>query len=388
MISTFRSSSPIAGGGNQYELIKMALRGLVKSALEIEIDREWEGYPLLSKAKYSDKTKIAKLRFAPEMMPFFLHLQGSYTSYLLKDVDRFQKSYSIRVYELCRQYYPKIKEREMELGRLKFLLSVEKKYSRWGDFKTRVLLPSLKEINDHSDIFVDFEPVKRGRSVSGVLFKISTNKNYKGGEITLVQDVVQDVAHEVHEATGPDQMAERVPAWINDNQYQILVKSFGETSVKAGIETIELKGDEVKSPRSYLMKGLQEGWFSASERSGTEKATKVIQAQKVDERRSIERQEAIVREFDAKRNEFLQGLEVDGDSIEMFVFQHLESEESYLRKIAGQLSRGGRAQMAMKQVAVWMVNQNPGNYTEEELMLANSEIRPYAMKVLGHRWVG
>ena len=372
-------------------MIVKALKALLESSVQIESgntgERHWKGFPLLSTASYREADKLVKLRFSADMKPFFLHLKDSYTSYLLKDVDNFQKAYTIRIYELCKQYYPKIKERKMTIDEFKFLLSSEKKYPRWIDFRNRVILPSLKEINEHSDIFVDFEPVKRGRSVSGVLFKISKNKNYKGGEIALVQDVVQDVAHEVHEATGPEQTAERVPAWINDNQYQILVKSFGEASVKAGIETIELKGDEVKSPRSYLMKGLQEGWFSASERSDTEKATKVIQAQKVDERLSIEGQEAIVREFDAKRNEFLKGLEVDEDSVEMFVFQHLESEESYLRKIAGQLSRSERTEMAMKRVAVWTVNENPGNYTEEELMLANSEIRAYAMKVLGHRWV-
>ena len=366
-------------GGSEYKAVREGAEGLTRSSIQMENDEgEWRSYNFISYAEGKKGEDLIKIEFSDKMRPFFFDLKANYTSYSLIHVANLKHTYSIRIYELCKQYHPKIAEREIKIDRLRLLLTIsDKKYANASAFRKRVLDPSVKEINEHSDIHLSYEMKKKGRKYDSVTFTISRNKRGKEGKPL---PNVQDVTHEVVEG--------RLPQWINDAQYQILVKSFGQDRLQAGIEAVELKGDEVKSPRSYLMKGLQEGWFSASERSDTEKATKVIQAQKVDERLSIERQEAIVREFDAKRNEFLQGLEVDGDSIEMFVFQHLESEESYLRKIAGQLSRGERTEMAMKQVAVWMVNQNPGNYTEVELMLANSEIRAYAMKVLGHRWVG
>ena len=338
-------------------------------------------YPLLSKAKYDKQGHTVTLCFNLDMKPFFLYLKDNYTSYLLSDVHNFSRAYTIRIYELCKQYYPQIKERKIPLQRFKFLLNVEKKYSKWIDFKRSVIVPSLKEINDHSDIFVDFEPVKRGRSVSGVLFKISGNKNYKGGSVEA-----QDVLHEVVDSTPPNPIepAYGLPGWISEAQYSILIKKFDKGLVRAGIEAVELKGDEVKSPRSYLMKGLKEGWFSGPSQAA---ASRAPQAHRDEERQAKDLQERIIREFDAKRNDFLGGLEVDEDSIELFIFEHEEAEDRFLRKMATQIARGERSGMAMNQVAVWMVNQDPEDYTEEEVILANSGIEEYALRFHGHRWV-
>ena len=319
------------------------------------------------------------------MTPFFLNLKDSYTSYLLHHVSQFKHIYSIRIYELCRQYYPRIGSRKIEIDRLKLLLSIpEKKYRNYANFKKYVIEPSVAEINQYSDIELTFEPEKRGRKYDSITFTISKNKNQKELE-TFPK--VEEVAIEVV-GSAPSLSPAAVgsfPNWINANQRQILVKRFGGELVRAGIEAIELKGDEVKNPRSYLMKGLQEGWFSAPAEQAKPQG---IQKRRDEAKEALEVQEQIIREFDARRNDFLKALTIDEESIEMFVFQHLESEESYLRKMAGQISRGGRAELAMKRVAVWMVNEEPGDYTEEELMLANADVRGYAMRAHGHHWVG
>jgi plasmid replication initiation protein len=42
---------------------------------------------------------------------------------------------------------------------------------RMSDFKIRVLEPSIKQINEHTDITVTYEQHKKGRSITGFSFK-------------------------------------------------------------------------------------------------------------------------------------------------------------------------------------------------------------------------
>ncbi|MFW9338860.1 replication initiation protein, partial [Glaesserella parasuis] len=62
--------------------------------------------------------------------------------------------------------------REITIEDLKKWLQVEDKYPRFNNFKQWVLEPSIKEINDKSDLLVDVEQIKRGRSIFALKFTI------------------------------------------------------------------------------------------------------------------------------------------------------------------------------------------------------------------------
>ncbi len=48
-------------------------------------------------------------------------------------------------------------------------------YERYAELNRRVIKPSVKEINDKSDIHLTFLPIKMGRKIVGVQFKVVEN---------------------------------------------------------------------------------------------------------------------------------------------------------------------------------------------------------------------
>ena len=110
-------------------------------------------------------------------MPFLSDIQGKFTEYNLEHIAKFNSFHSIRIYEIVSQYRnSKEKERTVLLSNLKEWLQVSEKYDRWDNFKNRVLTPAIKEINEKSDLFVEVEQIKRGRSIHALKFLISPKK--------------------------------------------------------------------------------------------------------------------------------------------------------------------------------------------------------------------
>ena len=53
---------------------------------------------------------------------------------------------------------------------------------RWNNFKARVLEPAITEINEKSDLFVEVEQIKRGRSIHSLHFSIRTKQAVQSAE--------------------------------------------------------------------------------------------------------------------------------------------------------------------------------------------------------------
>ena len=111
-----------------------------------------------------------------KLMPFVSEIKSKFTKYNLEYVAKFSGFHSIRLYEILAQYRY-AGWREVSLIELKEWLQVSHKYNRWDNFKSRVLTPAINEINEKSDLFVEVEPIKRGRSIYALNFKIKTKQS-------------------------------------------------------------------------------------------------------------------------------------------------------------------------------------------------------------------
>lgn len=113
-----------------------------------------------------------------KMMPFVSEIKNKFTKYNLDSVSKFSGFHSIRLYEILAQYRS-IGYREITLLDLKNILQVADKYDRWDNFKQWVLMPSINEINEKSDLFIGFEPIKSGRAISVLRFSIQVKSTVK-----------------------------------------------------------------------------------------------------------------------------------------------------------------------------------------------------------------
>src|SRR5699024_9813423 len=68
----------------------------------------------------------------------------------------------------------------VSLDHLKSLLGItQKSYDVYGNLKNRVIRPSMKELNEETDLNIELEEVKEGRQVIELIFKINKKQSSK-----------------------------------------------------------------------------------------------------------------------------------------------------------------------------------------------------------------
>ncbi len=120
-------------------------------------------------------TGSVTLSFVPDLKPYLLMLQREFTIIDLNSVKDFQSIYSIRLYQLLKQYLS-IGWREFGLDELKEILGLENdQYPVFSDFKKRVLTQAQKEMeakNSKCDLTFQLETIKDGKKITRLRFII------------------------------------------------------------------------------------------------------------------------------------------------------------------------------------------------------------------------
>ena len=129
------------------------IREIIKELRKKEIIVKKDGNELivgwLSSIEYLGDQGEIELEFSEKLMPYLLQLKERFTRYELKNILYFKNKYSIRIYELLKQY-EKIGKREIKINDLRSYLGIEKEeYTRFDNFEARVLLPAKKETNKY-----------------------------------------------------------------------------------------------------------------------------------------------------------------------------------------------------------------------------------------------
>lgn len=81
-------------------------------------------------------------------------------------------SYAQRFYDLLRLWSGTKDTINYKLDEIKELLMLEDKYSKYNDFKRRVILPAIKELNETGYFEIDIKENKVGRKVDSIDFYI------------------------------------------------------------------------------------------------------------------------------------------------------------------------------------------------------------------------
>ena len=131
----------------------------------------------VSGISYVEGSGVVKLRFAPEVVPLITRLERNFTSYELEQVKNLN-IYSTRLYEvlICWRSVGKV---TITLEELRNKLGLMEEYSRLEAFKRRVLDPAVKQVNEHTDITVEYEQHKNGRVITGFTFRFKVKKDKK-----------------------------------------------------------------------------------------------------------------------------------------------------------------------------------------------------------------
>jgi hypothetical protein len=174
---------------DEYTQLQLVTKKLLTRAFTIKMANATLQIGWLSSAKYLDGQGIVELCFDPQLKPFLLQLKDRFTSYRLKNVIQLRSSFSIRIYELLKQY-EKLGERTFLLETLRESLGLEDtQYKLYGDFKRKIILVAQTELSDKTDLSFEFEEIKVSRRVGKIRFIIKSQVPLKAVEEMDISDM-------------------------------------------------------------------------------------------------------------------------------------------------------------------------------------------------------
>lgn len=134
----------------------------------------------VSRVAYVEELAILEITFAPDVVPLITRLEQHFTSYQLEQISQLNSKYAVRLYEILIAWREVGKVPQIELEELRNKLGVEDgEYERIANFKTRVLDPAIKQINDYTDIIAAYEQYKKGRIIVGFSFRLKQKQQPK-----------------------------------------------------------------------------------------------------------------------------------------------------------------------------------------------------------------
>lgn len=160
-------------GREHYTQLKKIVEDLMSKVVEIPSGNGgWVMTHWVSRAEYIDGSGMIQLRFAPDLKPYLLQLKTAFTSYKLSNILSLKSSYAIRLYELMKKWQH-LGEWTCSIKNLREKLGVEKdKYPRYANFNARVLKVAVTELNKKTDLNIELQEIKKGRSVEEIKFSI------------------------------------------------------------------------------------------------------------------------------------------------------------------------------------------------------------------------
>lgn len=170
--------------GNSYEIIKEASKGLFDRYVTYHDKNPKNGNDRSFHCRWVDKIGYEKdsgtvyLRFTSDVVPLITRLEAKFTSYELEKIAHLDSGYAVRLYELLIQWRKIGKTPVFELQKFRQQLGVEPtQYKTMSNFKKYVLDFAISQINEHTDISVKYEQLKKGRSIAGFTFNFKTKVN-------------------------------------------------------------------------------------------------------------------------------------------------------------------------------------------------------------------
>lgn len=171
----------IKRGGTEYEYIKDSIQSLRNKSWWIKAGKRDILFSWIDTAVIEENNGEVDIVLSESLRPYLLDIKGNFTKYELINILVLHSKYSVRLYELFKSYLW-LHYWEIGLKEFRELINIEDKYKDFTEFKRNVVLPSIKEINKYTDLQIDFNTIKKGRSIDKLCFTI---KEKKGVQLTL-----------------------------------------------------------------------------------------------------------------------------------------------------------------------------------------------------------
>ena len=286
-----------------FEIDKITDR-LMERVLRIPEEKGWLKIGWVSSSRYNREKGTVSFKFDPDLKPYLLQLKREFTKSRLLILTQFQSIYSIRIYQLLKQY-KKIGHREFRIDEFKEILGLKKtQYPAFKDFRRRVLNQAKKEFEKKDkagrcqcDLTFQLEIIREGRKIAKLKFIIIPQK------YIIPLDAVDQQNEEPEPQQAPQTVKEQLVYYgISEKQADGFLNQMRETEVLDILAYYSdlLKSGQVKNTNgAYLAKLLREG---ATVKSSYEK-DKETEEELRKKQREFERKQKELEELAQKKAE-------------------------------------------------------------------------------------
>ncbi len=243
---------------NQYNQLKQITKNLTKRSLEIyESDQKTLLHVSWLSAAFYELTKgYVVLEFSPYLKPYLLKIKSHFTTLQTTDLLKLRSIYSIRIFELLKQYEA-IGKRTIELSELRLYCGVKPhQYSQYNAIKLYIIERATNEINSKTEYEIDYSEIKESRKVVAIEWTIKKKNLEKEKRTRRIQNLEKELRSQsiliesMVEYGYSKMMAKR------------LIKEHGEEVVTQAIKAIDIQVErgQAKNPKAMLHTVIIEKW--------------------------------------------------------------------------------------------------------------------------------
>lgn len=262
--------------GALYERAEAICSKLLKQEVYIrdEVDgkRRYRGYSPIVMCEYVEGDGCIVAQFNEAMKPFLLQLKKRFTMYRLRNFMRLTSQHSMRMYELLKMRSD-LRHLRITVGELRAILSCEHSYSRFSDFRRKVIDKTQEEIAEKTDIIFKYQIERQGQTPTHVRFVIEDENEDQPALPRKQEKQEQEGVHSSESPNGSERSEELdapkidIYALILDDLTQEEIDKYSEKEIRSLIrekyeEAKQLEKSEVNRAtlaRTRTLSELREG---------------------------------------------------------------------------------------------------------------------------------
>ncbi len=210
-------------------------------------ENDWEASPFLAYA--SVKKGVCTYGYSPELREK-LYDPAIYARINLSVQREFRSGYALSLYENCVRFRRTGSTGWIELDTWRDLLGVtEGTYPAFKELRRRVLNPAVKEVNEHSDIYITLDQPKREkRRIIALKFNIKENSQLSLGLENHPGFTRYEIVEEKKEEEKSS-LANRLAEFGLEAQAEDLIGKYDEDRINANLDIVQAKivaGEKIK----------------------------------------------------------------------------------------------------------------------------------------------
>lgn len=256
----------ISNQGNNFASIRNACQSLMSCKIDLSTTDAVHLINIFGEIYHEKGSGVINANFYPKIMPYLAELKSHFTKYKLSAVAKFKSEYSIRIYELLKMHEYQASNNNffkvIETPALRRILGITDKYKNFNNFETDVLKRATREINEKSDINIEYKKIKKGKVITEIKFiciskqkicNLNLNKEFIRNE---EDEKLKIILQSEFESLGIK--APVYQKWFDTYNLNLIKNNFDYTMKEYAL-------NKVKNITGYMNKALEHNYWNIAE---------------------------------------------------------------------------------------------------------------------------